>query len=223
MKLTVEQLTEIKAYIQDMGIKYLDVQMEILDHATCKVEEKMNADSTLSFDDAFYQTTREFGYLEYKEFEESFKKTLIRQQTKLNRNAMKEWLEIPKLPYTVAVLLCSFLLFILLGVKWASIALSIVVISLTLWVTFEQFFRYLKYRRMMNLSYFNYIPSMNILYFWMISREHISNSWSWGVGFSFLSLICFVLIYGSYTSGNYMYKRTIDLTNLYGQLNLKSS
>jgi hypothetical protein len=76
---------------------------------------------------------------------------------------------------------------------------------------------------MMNLSYFNYIPSMNILYFWLISREHISNSWSWGVGFSFLSLICFVLIYGNYISGNYMYKRTIDLTNLYGQLNLKSS
>jgi hypothetical protein len=217
MKLTTPQLTEIKAYIQDMGIKYLDVQMEILDHTACKVEEKMLKDSGLSFDDAFYQTTCEFGYVEYKKFEESFKKTLINQQKKLNRKAVREWLEIPKLPYTFAIMIFSFLLFMHIGVKWASIGLSIVVIALTLWVTFEQLFRHFRYKRMMNLSYFNYIPSMNILYFWMISIEHMNNSWYWGLGFSLLSVICLVLIYGSYASGNYMYKRTIELTNLYGQ------
>ena len=222
MKLTAEQLTETKAYIQDMGIKYLDVQMEILDHTACKVEEKLKAYPELSFKDAFYETTREFGYLEILDFQESFKKALARHQTKLQRNAMKEWIETPKLPYTLAILLCSFILFKLLGVKWASIALSAVVILLTLWVAFKQLFRHFKYKRMMNLKYFNYIPSMNILYFWMISREHMSNSWSWGFGFSILSLICFVLIYGSYTSGNYMYNRTKELTNLYGQLNLKA-
>lgn len=61
MKLTKEQLARIRSFIQQKGFNYIDVQMEILDHVASSVEERMEADQHLKFEDAITQTHEAFG------------------------------------------------------------------------------------------------------------------------------------------------------------------
>lgn len=61
MKLTLQQVGEIKNFIQSRGITFLDVQMEVLDHVASAVEEKMTAEVQLEFKDSLKQTHASFG------------------------------------------------------------------------------------------------------------------------------------------------------------------
>ncbi|MBO9673749.1 MAG: hypothetical protein J7577_09930 [Sphingobacteriaceae bacterium] len=61
MDLTKEQLAYIRSFIQQKGFKYIDVQMEILDHVASSVEERMEADPALKFEDAINETHKAFG------------------------------------------------------------------------------------------------------------------------------------------------------------------
>ncbi len=61
MNLNKEQLEQIRSFIQQKGFKYIDVQMEILDHVASSVEEKMDADQNLNFEDAITETHEAFG------------------------------------------------------------------------------------------------------------------------------------------------------------------
>ncbi|MFD2584545.1 hypothetical protein ACFSR6_18755 [Pedobacter vanadiisoli] len=61
MNLTKEQLAYIRSFIQQKGFKYIDVQMEILDHVASAVEEKMETDPDLKFEDALNETHKAFG------------------------------------------------------------------------------------------------------------------------------------------------------------------
>ncbi|WP_316825005.1 hypothetical protein [Pedobacter miscanthi] len=63
MNLTKEQLEQIRGFIQQKGFNYIDVQMEILDHVASSVEEKMEADQHLKFEDAVVETHQSFGIM----------------------------------------------------------------------------------------------------------------------------------------------------------------
>ncbi len=76
MKLTKEQIADIKAFISKRGIAYLDVQMEVLDHVASQVEEKLTDNPNLSFDTALKQTHASFGIFGFSVIEDSIVNTL---------------------------------------------------------------------------------------------------------------------------------------------------
>lgn len=49
MKLTVEQIDKIDVILDELGLEFLDIKLEIKDHIACQVEENMSSGET-SFD-----------------------------------------------------------------------------------------------------------------------------------------------------------------------------
>lgn len=150
MKLSTEQLTEIKNYIEDMDIKYLDVQMEILDHTACKVEEIMLKNPEWSFKDAFYQSTYEFGYNEYKDFEKSFANTARKRSSKIFRSSLKEWFLSFKIVYTLLIAVIFALVISGIDVIYAN------KILLAIYLLFDFYYlllQYPKYRKFSTIRY----------------------------------------------------------------------
>lgn len=105
MTLSKEQINKIKIYLQEIGFKYLDVQMEILDHVATAVEEKMTENSILSFQDAVNQTRDSFGPNGFMVIEKSIVKGLTKKYNKLFFNNI---LTLFGFKYIGLVLLCGY-------------------------------------------------------------------------------------------------------------------
>ncbi len=71
MSLSEDHLTAIKNFISRKGIKYIDVQMEIIDHVASSIEEKMTADPNLPFEAALEQTHSSFGIFGFSGMEDA--------------------------------------------------------------------------------------------------------------------------------------------------------
>lgn len=76
MKLNKEQLQQISAFISKRGFTYYDLQLEIIDHVACKVEELMTVDHTLRLDAAIQQTHDSFGVHGFSVFEDAMTQSL---------------------------------------------------------------------------------------------------------------------------------------------------
>ncbi len=62
VKLTPEQLKELKYFIYKRGFREPEVMMEILDHFACKVEDKLTEKPDLDLQAAMKEAHTEFGY-----------------------------------------------------------------------------------------------------------------------------------------------------------------
>ncbi len=71
MSLNEDHITAIKNFISRKGIKYIDVQMEIIDHVASSIEEKMTAEPNLSFEAALKQTHSSFGIFGFSGMEDA--------------------------------------------------------------------------------------------------------------------------------------------------------
>ncbi len=109
MKLTKEQITSIKEFIAQKGFKYLDVQMEILDHVASVVEEKMTADTALSFDNALKQTHASFGVFGFSTVEDSIMNAMGKKYSKV---FWSSFLSFFNFKYIFLVLLSGVLLYL---------------------------------------------------------------------------------------------------------------
>ncbi|RNL54108.1 hypothetical protein [Pedobacter jejuensis] len=83
MKLSNQQLAQIREFISKKGFTYIDVQMEILDHVASQVEEYMTNNPELKFDDALNETHKSFGLLGFSSLEDSITKMLHRRYKKI--------------------------------------------------------------------------------------------------------------------------------------------
>jgi hypothetical protein len=108
MKLTIEQSEQIRFFIQQRGFKYIDVQMEILDHVVSSVEEKMTTNPELKFADAVNQTQASFGVKGFSIIEDSIVKGLNR---KYNRLFFKNFLYYFGYKYILSVLFSGIFLY----------------------------------------------------------------------------------------------------------------
>lgn len=76
MKLSKDQIEQLKKLISYKGYPEIDVQYEILDHVACKVEELMGQNPKLSVPDAFQKVHASFGIFGFSALEESYKKMI---------------------------------------------------------------------------------------------------------------------------------------------------
>ncbi|MGM0581210.1 MAG: hypothetical protein ACQETL_11055 [Bacteroidota bacterium] len=79
MKLTSEQIAQIKSWISKRGFTHTDVQYEIIDHVASAIEDKMDEKPELSLAKAFEEVHRSFGVFGFEEFEESIAKKLNKE------------------------------------------------------------------------------------------------------------------------------------------------
>ncbi|WMN11202.1 hypothetical protein QYS49_37565 [Marivirga salinae] len=79
MKLSAEQITQIKSWISKRGFTHTDVQYEIIDHVASAIEEKMEAKPELSLEEAFSEVHKSFGVFGFQTFEESIANRLNKE------------------------------------------------------------------------------------------------------------------------------------------------
>lgn len=98
MKLNKEELAHIKEFISRRGFTYYDLQLEIIDHVACKVEELMTADDSLSLDAAINKAHSQFGVMGFSVIEDSMRSSLQKRYWKLYRQLFIEYLKPVYLP-----------------------------------------------------------------------------------------------------------------------------
>lgn len=108
MTLTKEQISDIRNFISKKGIKYLDVQMEIIDHTASAVEERMTADQSLSFEQALKETHASFGIFGFGGLESSIINSL---RSRYNRSFWNIFISFFKLKYIGLVLFAAFVVY----------------------------------------------------------------------------------------------------------------
>lgn len=90
MKLTKDQIEQLKKLISYKGYPEVDVQYEILDHVACKVEELIEENPKLSLPDAFQKVHASFGIFGFSELEESYKKMIEKRLWGYYWNELKQ-------------------------------------------------------------------------------------------------------------------------------------
>lgn len=174
MNLNNEQLTEIKNFISKKGIQYVDVQMEILDHVASSVEERMNLDENLSFDDALKQTHASFGIFGFGGVEDSIVNAMTK---KYKRIFWKTYSSVFNYKYILLVFLAIFLFYqaqVLVNDYFQFLAyflgfvILIIVLSYLIGLKNNQYKKLLVYRN--TFSYFSFIGSGFLIYNYLIGN-----------------------------------------------------
>lgn len=83
MNLNKEQLAYIRSFIQQKGFDYIDVLMEILDHVASSVEDKMDENPLLSFEEALTKTHQSFGIMGFSTISDSITNSIRAKYSKL--------------------------------------------------------------------------------------------------------------------------------------------
>lgn len=83
MVLLVADINEIKAFISKRGFTEPDLQMEIIDHMACRVEELMTANALLSLNEAIGLAHSEFGIMGFSVFEDAMRAALQKRYWKV--------------------------------------------------------------------------------------------------------------------------------------------
>lgn len=107
-KLSKIQIEHVQAFISKRGFNYTDLSLEILDHVACKVEEKLNEDPELSFENALRKTHAEFGVMGFSILEESFTKSLNRKYKLVILRELKTWFHVNHIVLLVGFFLLFF-------------------------------------------------------------------------------------------------------------------
>lgn len=76
MRLSENQIEQLKILISKKGYPEIDVQYEILDHVACKAEVMLAENPNLKIEEAFQKVHASFGIFGFAELEESYKKLI---------------------------------------------------------------------------------------------------------------------------------------------------
>lgn len=110
MPLTQDQILEIKKFIHSRGFNTIEVEMEILDHVACAVEEKLREQPGLATHQAIESVHRSFGVLGFSVFEDELQKNLSAKLRKTFIEKIKRQLFSVNILKVLALALCIFIL-----------------------------------------------------------------------------------------------------------------
>lgn len=175
MGLSITQIEEVRSYIVKKGFVHLDVQMEILDHVSSAVEERMTEDPGLSLDEAIRLTHQSFGVMGFSVIESAVIKSLNK---KYNRAFWKAFLKMFSFPYILLMSVCCLLIFKLqqqflgTGIFYIIYIVGIILFSLRLYIFYfssKKLGQYISYR--ISGSYMSGIGSFLLLINLLLTTE----------------------------------------------------
>lgn len=174
MKLSSAQLIAVKSFIQSRGIKYIDVQTEIVDHVASAIEEKMDGNALLKFEDALKQTHASFGIFGFGSMEDAIIKGMNNRFRKIFWKNFSSFLG---LKYMGMILLAGFLLYqmqVLINDQYHMLAIFLIAIFgllgilVILSLNYKGYKNFLTYRT--SSSYLIFIGSFLNLFNFVIGK-----------------------------------------------------
>ena len=104
--MTSNSIEQIRRFLKQNGVKYYDVQMELVDHFMTSIEQ-----SELSFDEALDKVYKDFdGKSGLKKIVKQKKTLLFRKFLKMYIDAFKAYFSLPKVLLTFLVFIGSYFL-----------------------------------------------------------------------------------------------------------------
>jgi hypothetical protein len=107
MQLSEEQVQFLYAFTNKKGVQWYDLQLELVDHLACRIEEEMTANSSLGFEAALDKVYKGFGLFGFAKVIQEKHKQIQRMSKKIWWEAVLSYLKWPKISL---VLLVSFIL-----------------------------------------------------------------------------------------------------------------
>jgi hypothetical protein len=158
MKLSKEQIQQLKKLISYKGYPEIDVQFEILDHVASKIEVLVEENPKLSLPDAFQKVHASFGIFGFSELEESYKKMIQKRLWRYYWTALKDLLLSYRVIFPVGLLYLFFQSSILLQDSSAWLLMIIVFLLFSFsWVVIRYWGKHKKYKK-----YASYIASNSV-------------------------------------------------------------
>ncbi|WP_342647709.1 hypothetical protein [Mucilaginibacter sp. CSA2-8R] len=111
MILSKADLQQIKAFISKRGFTEPDLQMEIVDHVACRVEDLMNAEQDLNLQKAITLTHESFGVMGFSVFEDSMRSALQKRYWQVFKSYFKSAFSYKMVPVMLASIYLSGLIF----------------------------------------------------------------------------------------------------------------
>src|SRR5690606_21304825 len=118
MKLTKQQIEYIRTFIKQRGFTAMDLQLEIVDHVACRIEEKMGENPALSFEEALQQTYAEFGVSGFSKLEAAMVSSLRRKYFRQIKLELKRWLSFSGVLLVGSFACIVYQLFFLITTPW---------------------------------------------------------------------------------------------------------
>ena len=114
MQLTQEQTKRINDFLEGIGVEYIDIRYEMVDHIASEMEEKVN-DTEAFFENQRFQTI----FVKYmlskkdalqKKYEKIVKKRFWADTKKISINAFKEGIKVKNLTFLTLLIALTYLL-----------------------------------------------------------------------------------------------------------------
>ena len=97
MNLSKEQIKQIDNYIPSCGIEWIDVRSELVDHFANSLEEKLEKNPNLDFNQAIINEHKQFNDSGFKKLLDSKRKAVEKQFYKQVFKQLKSFFKLPKI------------------------------------------------------------------------------------------------------------------------------
>ncbi len=221
MKLTTQQLAEIKTFIKKKGYPEPDIQMELLDHLACGIEERM--ETGIPFEKAFRETYNNFGIFGFSDFVEGITKGHQRTVWFQIKSYLKTIFGLPWIFFTFLVVYALYTATVRYSF-WVPLSVLGLSTVISYFVYFKSYFR--KERKYKNLAIVKnsnafmggatggIIASFQI---WGYLKTTSSSELIAVLSILWICIYYFTLL-GAWVMKNYAINRAEELENLYGNL-----
>src|ERR1700709_2719609 len=108
--LTQQQIDEITSLCQAMGVKYYDVQLELVDHIAGMIDQLQEEKPRINFEDALQMAIKEFTPAEFKLIAKNKEQQLLKRFKRLWLKEFLAYFTFPKI--TITILLIAVVIFI---------------------------------------------------------------------------------------------------------------
>lgn len=135
--LTDTQINELFAFCKRHYVHYYDVQVELVDHLANAIEEKINANPSLSFEKALDEVYKTFGYKGFAGIVSAKTTAINKQYRKLRYKLFFEYFTWPKAMFTLMLFFSLLTLKVLIPTEFHYELIGILGIA---FLIFEGFF-----------------------------------------------------------------------------------
>lgn len=153
-QLTKPQINQLYAFIQKKGVKYLDVQIEIVDHIATKIEENLVIENEDSADTAIADSLKKLKKRDFKPIVSEKEKQAKRLYRRLWWMAFKAFFRLPNLFFTCALTGVLYGLFYVKGVAFFIYDYSLFVLLGAVLYSGFLFYRKIKMRYTLSFNRF---------------------------------------------------------------------
>lgn len=150
-KLTSRQIEELFTFVEQQDVKYYDVQMELVDHFASAIEQRMETDPDLLFEDAVRQVQRQFNRFDFSHIIDEKEEALRKKYRKLERRYIGDFFSWPKIVSTLFITLLFYQIFSLF-INYFRFVNSFVLADFLLVAAFSYFIYPRKYKVTLNVN-----------------------------------------------------------------------